>query len=119
MGLVQPINETHPAKRDGDNPLEARIQSLEMAYRMQFEAQDVFDLSKETQETRNLYGKGAFADACLLSRRLVERAVRVVQLFTGAGHPWDDHRHIKPHPPHPPPVHQPTPPPPPTLTPTL
>ncbi len=97
MDLLKQLNEMHLARRDADNPLEARIQSLEMAYRMQFEAQDVFDLSKETQETRNLYGKGAFADACLLSRRLVERGVRVVQLFTGDGQPWDDHGDIKAH----------------------
>ena len=97
MDLLKQLNEMHLAKRDADNPLEARIQSLEMAYRMQFEAQDVFDLSKETQATREMYGKGQFADACLLTRRLMERGVRVVQLYTGGGQPWDDHGDIKAH----------------------
>ncbi len=97
MDLLKEMNERHLAQRAGDNPLEARIQSLEMAYRMQFEAQEVFDVSRETQATRDRYGKGSFADACLLSRRMLERGVRVVQIFTGDGQPWDDHGDIKEH----------------------
>jgi hypothetical protein len=97
MDLLKQMNEMHLAKRAGDNPLEARIQSLEMAYRMQFDAQEVFDLSRETKATRDLYGSGSFADACLLARRLVERGVRMVQIFTGNGQPWDDHADIKAH----------------------
>jgi hypothetical protein len=97
MDLLKELNEMHLARRAGDNPLEARIQSLEMAYRMQFEAQDVFDLGRETRATRELYGHGPFADACLLARRMVERGVRVVQVFTGDGQPWDDHADIKLH----------------------
>jgi len=97
MDLLQELNEMHLARRGGDNPLEARIQSLEMAYRMQFEAQEVFDLARETKATRNLYGPGPFADACLLARRMIERGVRVVQVFTGGGQPWDDHGDIKAH----------------------
>jgi hypothetical protein len=91
LDLLKQLNEMHLSQRGGDNPLEARIQSLEMAFRMQFEAQDVFDLTKETQATRDLYGKGQFGEACLLSRRLLERGVRMVQIYTGAGQPWDDH----------------------------
>ncbi len=91
LDLLKQLNEMHLAQRGGDNPLEARIQSLEMAFRMQFEAQEVFDLTRETQTTRDLYGKGQFAEACLLSRRLLERGVRMVQIFTGDGQPWDDH----------------------------
>jgi uncharacterized protein (DUF1501 family) len=68
-----------------------------MAFRMQFEAQEVFDLKRETQATRDLYGKGPFAEACLAARRLVERGVRMVQIFTGDGQPWDDHGDIKAH----------------------
>jgi uncharacterized protein (DUF1501 family) len=64
---------------------------------MQFEAQEVFDVSRETQTTRDLYGNGPFANACLVSRRLLERGVRVVQVFTGAGQPWDDHGDIANH----------------------
>ncbi len=97
VDLLQQMNEMHLARRAGDNPLEARIQSLEMAFRMQFEAQEVFDLTRETKATREMYGSGPFADACLLARRLVERGVRVVQVFTGNGQPWDDHGDIKAH----------------------
>jgi hypothetical protein len=97
MDLLKELNEQHLARRAGDNPLEARIQSLEMAFRMQFEAQEVFDLGRETKATREMYGSGPFADACLLARRMVERGVRVVQIFTGDGQPWDDHGDIKAH----------------------
>src|SRR5207244_1545865 len=97
MDLLKQLNEMHLQKRAGDNPLEARIESLEMAFRMQFEAQDVFDLTKETKATREMYGQGQFADACLAGRRLLERGVRMVQIFTGNGQPWDDHGDIKLH----------------------
>ena len=92
------MNELHLKARGGkSNPLESRIESMEMAFRMQTEAQDVFDLTKETQATRDAYGTGQFADACLASRRLVESGVRMVQVFYGNGQPWDDHGDIKNH----------------------
>jgi Protein of unknown function (DUF1501) len=98
VDLMRRFNELHLHARGGsDNPLEARIQSMEMAFRMQFEAQEVFDLTRETQATRDQYGRGAFADACLVGRRLLERGVRVVQVFTGGGQPWDDHGDIANH----------------------
>jgi hypothetical protein len=97
MDLLKSMNEVHKAKRPGDAALEGRIQSMEMAFRMQFEAQDVFDLRQETQMTRDSYGKGDFADACLVARRLVERGTRMVQVYTGAGQPWDDHGNIADH----------------------
>ena len=99
MDLLKTLNEKHLEKRGGnDNPLEGRIQSLEMAYRMQFEAQDVFDLSKETKATRrNVRQAAQFADGCLMARRLVESGVRMVQVFYGDGQPWDDHGDIKNH----------------------
>jgi hypothetical protein len=98
VDLMRRLNQMHLDARGGsDNPLEARIQSMEMAFRMQFEAQEVFDLNRETTTTRDLYGRGAFNDACLVARRLVERGVRVVQIFTGAGQPWDDHGNIANH----------------------
>jgi hypothetical protein len=96
MDLLRQLNELHLQERS-ENPLEARIQSLEMAFRMQVEAQEAFDLSRETQATRELYGKGPFADACLAARRLVERDVRMVQVFYGDGQPWDDHGDIREH----------------------
>ena len=97
VALLQRLNRLHLESRGGDNPLEARIQSMEMAFRMQFEAQDVFDLARETQATRNLYGSSPFGNACLVGRRLLERGVRVVQIYTGAGQPWDDHGDIANH----------------------
>jgi len=97
LDLLKTINEQHLAQRPGDAALEARIQSMEMAFRMQFEAQDVFNLRSETQATRSLYGTGDFADGCLLARRLVERGVRMVQVHFGAGENWDDHDNIARH----------------------
>ena len=98
LDLLKQMNELHLQQRGGaDNPLEARIQSLEMAFRMQTEAQEVFDLSRETQATRDAYGGGEFANGCLAARRLVERGVRMVQVFYGNGQPWDDHENIASH----------------------
>jgi hypothetical protein len=98
LDLLQDMNRRHLERRGGhDNPLEARIASLEMAFRMQTQAQEVFDLARESKATRDLYGPGPFADACLTSRRLVERGVRMVQVFTGNGQPWDDHGDVLAH----------------------
>jgi hypothetical protein len=98
LDLLNELNRRHLEQRGGqDNPLEARIASLEMAFCMQTEAQEVFDLSRETQRTRELYGSGPFADACLTARRLAERGVRMVQIFTGNGQSWDDHKDILAH----------------------
>jgi hypothetical protein len=97
LALLQATNRRHLAKRQADSELEARIQSLEIAYRMQFEAQEAFDISRETEATRGQYGKGEFADGCLIARRLVERGVRMVQLYYGSGQPWDAHGNIMDH----------------------
>ena len=97
IDLLQAMNAKHLAERAGDAQLEARIQSLEMAYRMQFEAQDAFDITKESAATRKAYGDGEFANACLVARRLGERGVRVVQIYYGNGQPWDDHGDITNH----------------------
>jgi len=98
LDILKQMNELHLQARGGkSNPLESRIESMEMAFRMQTEAQDIFNLSKETQTTRDAYGSGQFADACLASRRLVESGVRMVQVFYGNGQPWDDHGDIKNH----------------------
>jgi len=98
MDLMKQMNQMHLEQRGGrDGNLESRIESMEMAFRMQFEAQEVFDLGQETQSTRDAYGKGEFADACLTARRLVERGVRMVQVYYGNGQPWDDHENISSH----------------------
>jgi Protein of unknown function (DUF1501) len=97
LDLLQQMNEAHLEQRGRDEQLESRIASLEMAYRMQGEAQEAFDITRETQATRNLYGTGEFANACLLSRRLAERGVRMIQIYYGNGQPWDDHTDINNH----------------------
>lgn len=97
LDLIQELNREHQTARADDAQLEARIQSYEMAFRLQFAAQEVFDLNKESAATRTLYGSGQFADACLVARRLVERGVRMVQLYYGNGQPWDDHGDITNH----------------------
>jgi hypothetical protein len=97
LDLLQSLNRLHQESRGGDDQLEARIASLEMAYRMQGEAQEAFDLARESAHTRAAYGEGEFANACLLSRRLAERGVRMVQIYYGNGQPWDDHQDINKH----------------------
>jgi Protein of unknown function (DUF1501) len=97
LDLLQEMNRLHLEQRQRDEQLEARIASLEMAYRMQSEAQDAFDIGKETPATRKLYGEGPFANACLLARRLAERGVRMTQIYYGNDQPWDDHKDIANH----------------------
>lgn len=91
LDLLQTLNERHRARRKNDAQLEARIQSFELAYRMQMDASDAFDISKEPGSIREMYGKGTQARQLLIARRLVERGVRFVQVWHGAGQPWDNH----------------------------
>jgi hypothetical protein len=91
MELMRTLNEAHQAEREGDALLNARIRAMETAYRMQIEASDAFDITKETDRTRDLYGRTAFANGCLLARRLAERGVRFTQVYYGNGQPWDTH----------------------------
>jgi hypothetical protein len=95
LDLINKLNGLHSEQRSGDDQLESRIQSLEVAFRMQTEAQEAFDVNQETKATRALYGEGQFADSCLAARRLVERGVRMVQVYYGGGQPWDDHGNIE------------------------
>ena len=67
---------------------------METAYRMQFEALDVFDVREEPEKIREEYGCTPFANGCLLARRLVEKGVRYVHVYYGPGQPWDDHKEI-------------------------
>lgn len=97
LDLTQLLNAEHLQHRTRDAQLEARIESLEIAYRMQFAAQEAFDINRESAADRKLYGAGQFADGCLVARRLVERGVRMVQLFYGSGQPWDAHGNIMDH----------------------
>ncbi len=97
LDLMQKLNRRHQNVRKEDQALEARIQSLEIAYRMQSEAQQAFDVSRESKETLEMYGDGEFSNGCLIARRLVERGVRMVQLYYGSGQPWDAHGDIMDH----------------------
>jgi len=98
LDLLRELNAEHRlAGREADARLEARIQSFELAYRMQMEAADAFDISKEPQHVREMYGdmNSVHARQTLIARRLLERGVRFVQLWHGAGQPWDNHDKIK------------------------
>ncbi len=95
LDLVQRLNRKHAAKRQNEAQLEARIQSFELAYRMQSEATDAFDVSKEPKAIQEMYGPGSYARQCLIARRLAERGVRFIQLYHGAGQPWDHHDDIE------------------------
>ncbi|MGV3661692.1 MAG: DUF1501 domain-containing protein [Prosthecobacter sp.] len=94
LELMRRINAEHLRQRS-DPRLEARIQSFELAFRMQIEAADAFDIAQETQHTRDLYGDGVHGRQTLIARRLLERGVRMVQLWHGAGQPWDNHDNIE------------------------
>jgi hypothetical protein len=97
MALLNRLNRIHAKRAGADPKLEASIESFEMAYRMQSEAMDAFDVRKEDERTRERYGPGDFARGCLLARRLVERGVRMVQVYYGDDQPWDNHENILQH----------------------
>jgi hypothetical protein len=92
LDLMRRLNEEHLAQRGPDSALDARIRSMETAFRMQVAATDAFDIRREPEKVRAEYGLGHFANACLLARRLTERGVRFVQVYYGNGQPWDTHR---------------------------
>ena len=95
LDLLQEINRRHLAERAGDPQLEARIQSFELAYRMQSEALDAFDVNHETRATRAMYGETTYGRQLLIARRLLERGVRFVQVWQRAGQPWDAHDELE------------------------
>ncbi len=94
LDVLKKLNE-HELEIDGDPEIATRINSFEMAYRMQESGPELMDLSKESKETLDLYGatpgKNSFANNCILARRLVERGVRFVQLYHEA---WDHHSDV-------------------------
>jgi len=91
LDLVRQLNELHAREREQAPLLEARIQSFELAFRMQGEALEAFDLKQETQQTHDMYGSGIHGRQLLTTRRLIERGVRFIQVWSGAGQPWDNH----------------------------
>lgn len=94
LDVVRRMNNRHLADRPGDPQLEARIQSFELAYRMQTEAGEVFDISREPEPVREAYGSGPIGRQLLMTRRLLERGVRFIQLYSGVGQPWDNHSNL-------------------------
>ena len=100
LEFLNQINRQHAQARKQQTELEARIASYELAFRMQAEAPEAVDLTKETEATKQLYGldqkeTAVFGRNCLLARRMVERGVRFVQLYHGAGSKWDSHDKIE------------------------
>jgi len=95
LDLLQQINERHLAARGADAQLEARIQSFELAYRMQSEATEAFDVSLEPQAMRDMYGDTTYGRQVLIGRRLLERGVRFVQIWQRPGQPWDAHDNLE------------------------
>ena len=114
LALTQALNKLDLERRGADPLLEGRIHAMETAFSMQVEALDAFDVARESQAMRERYGvpdhppeiatkirsatrDGDFARGCLIARRLVERGVRVVQLYFGEDIPWDSHHDIMVH----------------------
>ena len=91
LDLLAQLNERHQHARQHDAQLESRIQSFELAFRMQTEAAEAFNVSREPRHILEMYGPGVQARQILIARRLIERGVRFVQVWHGAGQPWDSH----------------------------
>jgi hypothetical protein len=100
LDYLQSLHRHHAARYPGDDELDARMESYELAFRMQGTAPETVDLTKETEATRKLYGMdeketARFGTNCLLARRLVERGVRFVEVYCGSGSGWDAHTGIE------------------------
>ena len=93
LDLLQALNRRHADHRQNDSILEAQIQAMELAFSMQREAQEAFDISREPQHVQEAYGDTVFGKGVLLARRLVERGVRFVQVYDvdKGKQPWDTH----------------------------
>lgn len=99
LDLIQQLNRDHLEARDHDDELSARLRSYELAYRMQSAAPALVDVSGETAETQSLYGLDQketqdFGRRCLLARRMIERGVRFVQVYSGDTNGWDAHNDV-------------------------
>jgi hypothetical protein len=100
LDFVQQLNGEHLKQRAGDDQLEARIAAYELAYRMQSAAPDLVDLRSESQSTLTMYGLDkptthSFGTRCLLARRMIERGVRFVQVYSGDTNGWDAHSDVQ------------------------
>jgi uncharacterized protein (DUF1501 family) len=99
LELLRKLNRTHLEQRNHDDELSARVEAYELAFRMQSAAPEIVDLSRETAETHKLYGLDnrdtrEFGTRCLLARRMVQRGVRFVQVYSGGTGGWDAHSNV-------------------------
>lgn len=97
LDLLQKLERIRQADSGQDPQVEAVLKSMEIAYRMQTEAPEVFDIRKESEATQKLYGPGSTARGCLTAVRLAEKGVRMVQVYYAKGDPWDAHADIMAH----------------------
>ncbi|MCA9203559.1 MAG: DUF1501 domain-containing protein [Planctomycetales bacterium] len=94
LDVLQALNRRHAAERQQDSAFDEQIRALELAFQMQHEATVAFDVSRETQSTRERYGDTVFGQSCLVARRLLEHGVRCVQVYyvdKKNKQPWDTH----------------------------
>jgi uncharacterized protein (DUF1501 family) len=92
LDTLSKLNEIHRQNYQKDEAFDARIQSFELAFKMQTEATEVFDISREPESVRTMYGNTGQGKQMLIARRLVEKGVRFVQVWTGG---WDTHDGIR------------------------
>jgi hypothetical protein len=97
LNLLEKLEKMREEQTGADQQVEAAIQSMEVAYRMQTEAPDVFDVRKESQATLDLYGPGPVARGALTAVRLAQKGVRMTQVYYSKGDPWDAHQDILAH----------------------
>jgi hypothetical protein len=97
IDLLKNLEGIRRRREESDPQLEASIDAMETAFRMQTEAPEVFDIRKESHATLKLYGPGSTARGCLMAARLVERGVRMVQVYSDRSDPWDHHYEIQLH----------------------
>lgn len=95
LDFIRTINRLHQQRRDAGGELESRIETFELAYRMQSKATDAFDVSQESKATLEMYGDSDYGRQLIMARRLVERGVRFLQVYSGNFQPWDNHTNLK------------------------
>lgn len=97
LALLDKMNRSYLHQLGNQPQLESSIASMEVAFRMQIEAPEVLDISKESEATRSRYGDSDFGRGCLMALRMIERGVRMVQVYHGNFQPWDSHDDIRVH----------------------